>query len=110
MSDSRTVLPASKVLNLISVSAEAQVITLTAQTSSPKALALPYAESYPDESTRATQELSLICPGRESQLHCRCVYEDSSATREPANGQYSQNRCPALLHVMLAEPSGCRVG
>ena len=68
MPESRTVLPAPKLLNLTRVRATENAITLFARTSSRELLFVRCAGGDPPGSILVTRGCLLTCPGRESPL------------------------------------------
>ena len=81
MPDSRTVLPAPKLLDLLGIRADANVITLFAKTSATTQLVAPRARSNPTGSILGTRGRWLTCPGKESLSPFVCASEGSSATK-----------------------------
>jgi hypothetical protein len=84
MPDSRTVLPAPNLLDLIGIRADANVILFAKPR--PVLLVALRAASDPEESTPDTRGSWLICPGKESLLSFVCTPEGSSATKGTATG------------------------
>jgi transposase len=80
MPDSRTVLPASKLLNLISVRADANTITLTARTSSSVARCPVCAKQSLRVHSRYTRTLADL-PWQGIPVTLRCTSGGSSVTR-----------------------------
>ena len=110
MSDSRTVLPDPKMLNLIGVSADVEVITLTAETASPKAgcpvcgklsrrVHSPYTRTLADLPWQGVPVTQFLCTS-----------EGSSVTEPLARERSSPSAFRVSRPTTLAEPSGWRAG
>jgi zinc-finger of transposase IS204/IS1001/IS1096/IS1165 len=110
MTDSRTVLPAPKLLNLTSVRAEESAITLCAQTSSSAAQCPTCGKRSARVHSRYMRTLADLPWQGVPVSAFTCASEGSSARRFHARGRSSRNVCPVSLHPTLAGPSASRAG
>ena len=91
MSGSRIILPIPKLLNLIGVRADANIITLSAKNLSP----LPdMRQAIRQAPLPVHKERWPTCPGRQYRSPFTCVSEGSSAKRRPATGRSSRSVYP----------------
>jgi len=110
VSESRTVLPAPKLLNLIGIRATENAITLVAQTSSRVARCPVCRKRSARVHSRYARTLTDLPLQGVPVIPFACASEGSSAMRGPAVGRSSRSVYLALLLTTVAGPSVSTAG